>query len=234
MSFRSRLITLVVEPVSHQAGPSKLSRPALAPTLAQLRSYATHKEAPRKNGPSASATAAQEAYVYGTTTGPRVKSTFEGTERVGPFPLGVGSSGRDQTWKSWRELTLGGKREYIPLNGWHGQVADMGVVGRTVRQSGNLGIILFGSGLLIVLTLSLTTELFATNSPGVLYSQAVDKIRKSNAVSSRHAYEHADPERVQIDLGGSSIPTSYLHSRSPTPLEPPPPLEVQLPSYIAR
>lgn len=107
----------------------------------------------------------------------------------------------------------------------------MRVVGRTVRQSGNLGIILFGSGLLIVLTLSLTTELFATNSPGVLYSQAVDKIRKSDAVGS--PLTHRQPGG-DADLGGSSTLTSYLHSRSPTPLEPPPLSEAQLPLYIAR
>jgi len=56
-------------------------------------------------------------------------------------------------------------------------------VGRTVKQSANLGIILLGGGLFVVLTLSLTTELFAKNSPSVLYSQAVDLIRSSDAVS---------------------------------------------------
>lgn len=58
-------------------------------------------------------------------------------------------------------------------------------MGRTARQSANLGIILLGGGLFVVLTLSLTTELFASNSPSVLYSQAVDMIRASDAVSLR-------------------------------------------------
>lgn len=34
-------------------------------------------------------------------------------DHVGPFPLGVGPSGRTKTWKSWSDLGLGGKREYL-------------------------------------------------------------------------------------------------------------------------
>lgn len=33
-------------------------------------------------------------------------------DHVGPFPLGVGPSGRNKTWKRWGDLNLGGKREY--------------------------------------------------------------------------------------------------------------------------
>ena len=49
----------------------------------------------------------------------------------------------------------------------------------------------------MLLTFALTTELFATNSPSVLYSQAVDKIRASDAVRPplaafpSHTYEVA-------------------------------------------
>ena len=32
-------------------------------------------------------------------------------DHVGPFPLGVGPSGRTKTWKPWGDLNLGGKRE---------------------------------------------------------------------------------------------------------------------------
>ncbi len=32
-----------------------------------------------------------------------------GGERVGPFPLGVGPSGRNKTWRKWSELGIGGK-----------------------------------------------------------------------------------------------------------------------------
>lgn len=54
---------------------------------------------------------------------------------------------------------------------------------RTTQQTGNLAVIAIGGGLFVILAFALTTELFATNSPSVLYSQAVDKIRASDAVS---------------------------------------------------
>lgn len=54
---------------------------------------------------------------------------------------------------------------------------------RTSQQTGNLGVVLFGGGLFVILALALTTELFAKNSPSVLYSAAVDMIRDSDAVS---------------------------------------------------
>ena len=57
-----------------------------------------------------------------------------------------------------------------------------GSVWRTTQQTGNLAVIVVGGGLFVLLTFALTTELFATNSPSVLYSQAVDKIRASDAV----------------------------------------------------
>jgi hypothetical protein len=56
------------------------------------------------------------------------------------------------------------------------------LVWRTTQQTGNLAVIVVGGGLFVLLTFALTTELFATNSPSVLYSQAVDKIRASDAV----------------------------------------------------
>lgn len=38
---------------------------------------------------------------------------FDAThEHVGPFPLGVGPSGRNKTWTRWGDLGLGGKCEY--------------------------------------------------------------------------------------------------------------------------
>lgn len=54
---------------------------------------------------------------------------------------------------------------------------------RTVRQSGNLLVVLFGGGLFVILTLALTTELFAKNSPAVLYSECIDLIRDTDALS---------------------------------------------------
>jgi import inner membrane translocase subunit TIM21 len=52
-----------------------------------------------------------------------------------------------------------------------------------VRQSGNLLIVVAGAGLFVVLAIALSTELFAKNSPSVLYSECIDMIRGSDAVS---------------------------------------------------
>ena len=38
---------------------------------------------------------------------------FGGRESVGPFPLGVGPSGRRKMWRPWRELGVSGKCEYL-------------------------------------------------------------------------------------------------------------------------
>jgi import inner membrane translocase subunit TIM21 len=54
---------------------------------------------------------------------------------------------------------------------------------RTTQQTGNLSVILVGGGLFVILAFALTTELFAKNSPSVLYAQAVDMIRASDTVS---------------------------------------------------
>jgi import inner membrane translocase subunit TIM21 len=54
-----------------------------------------------------------------------------------------------------------------------------------VRQSGNLLIVVAGAGLFVVLAIALSTELFAKNSPSVLYSECIDMIRGSDALD-RH------------------------------------------------
>jgi mitochondrial import inner membrane translocase subunit TIM21 len=45
-----------------------------------------------------------------------------------------------------------------------------------------LTVILFGAGLSAILVYALATELFAKNSPTVLYGDACDKIRESSSV----------------------------------------------------
>lgn len=165
-----RTVTVLLEALAPCARPAlRPLRPVtsshFASTSAPLRrQYATHRDRahPSSAPSSSSSSRAGGSTIHGSTT----RSAFEGAETVGPFPLGVGSSGRGGIWRPWKELGVGGK------------------LGRTVKQSANLGIILLGGGLFVVLTLSLTTELFASNSPGVLYSGAVDKIRASDAVSS--------------------------------------------------
>ncbi|ORY24387.1 hypothetical protein BCR39DRAFT_547029 [Naematelia encephala] len=116
----------------------------------QIRLYATHRELPNLDTPSSSS------------------STFrdpKGRDSVGPFPLGVGPSGRSKAWRPWGQLGIGGK------------------LVRTTQQTGNLTVILIGGALLVILTFALTTELFAPNSPSVLYSAAVDLIRASDALN---------------------------------------------------
>jgi len=53
---------------------------------------------------------------------------------------------------------------------------------RTTARASNLTVILFGATLSVVLAYALATELFARNSPTVLYSDACDRIRDSPAV----------------------------------------------------
>lgn len=187
-----QIVSLLVHAPTHC--PKHPGRLARLPFVAiSQRHYATYKD---RTTPNPAAPSGSESNVYGQTS----RSAFEGSETVGPFPLGVGSSGRSQVWKPWKELGVGGKCEctfgivvevrLLPLPSAvamsHGMIklwSKLTTVGRTVKQSANLGIILLGGGLFVVLTLSLTTELFAKNSPSVLYSQAVDLIRSSDAVS---------------------------------------------------
>lgn len=64
-----------------------------------------------------------------------------------------------------------------------GRASANEIVARAGRQTGNLSVILVGGTLFVILAFALSTELFAKNSPSVLYSQAVDLIRASDAVS---------------------------------------------------
>ena len=82
------------------------------------RAYATHSDRvpPSGSGPSnpgQNATTDSTAELLrrleaesrrqGGSTG------FGGRESVGPFPLGVGPSGRRKMWRPWRELGVSGK-----------------------------------------------------------------------------------------------------------------------------
>lgn len=91
-------------------------------------------------------------------------------------------------------------------------------VARTTRQTGNLTVILVGGGLFVILAFALTTELFAKNSPSVLYSQAVDMIRDSNAVSRAFALTRALMLCPLTDHSSTCISCLRYHSRiRPTP-----------------
>ncbi|WWC87883.1 uncharacterized protein L201_002781 [Kwoniella dendrophila CBS 6074] len=155
------------------------------------RSYATHKSTTTPSSSSSSAEATEDLL---RNTG-SARRAAEGPESVGPFPLGVGASGRRKTWRSWRELGIGGK------------------LVRTTQQTGNLAVILIGGTLFVILTLSLTTELFAKNSPSVLYSKAIDMIRDSDALNPHllpplkftHTPNSSAPVR-----GSSPIPHTFI------------------------
>lgn len=68
-----------------------------------------------------------------------------------------------------------------------------GTVLRTTARASNLTVILIGATLSVVLTYALATELFAKNSPTVLYGDACDRIKGSEAVRI--------PKLTQIDRG---------------------------------
>lgn len=55
---------------------------------------------------------------------------------------------------------------------------------RTTQRTSNLTVILFGAGLTAVLAYALASELFARNSPTVLYGEACSRITKSPEVSN--------------------------------------------------
>ncbi|KDQ20646.1 hypothetical protein BOTBODRAFT_169375 [Botryobasidium botryosum FD-172 SS1] len=95
-------------------------------------------------------------------------SSSEPTDSVGPFQLGMSSRSRanDPKFKKWDDLTAGGK------------------VLRTTARTSNLTVILLGAGFSAVLAWALATELFAKNSPTVLYSDACERIKSSPVVTA--------------------------------------------------
>ncbi|KAL1413585.1 hypothetical protein Q8F55_001359 [Vanrija albida] len=148
-----------------------LSRPtAAAPALRLTRHLASHTDDPKyQPGAGARGRPAESTseLLERLEAEARRRATASDAQRdhAGPFPLGVGASGRRKPWKAWSDLGIRGK------------------IGRAFRQSGNLAIILVGGGLFVILTIALTTELFAKNSPSVLYSQCIDMIRDSDALN---------------------------------------------------
>lgn len=80
------------------------------------------------------------------------------------------------------------------------------IVLRTTARASNLTVILFGATLSVVLSYALATELFARNSPTVLYGDACDRIRDSSAVCSK--------SRVIHELG--SLTSSATGENSPS------------------
>ncbi|CAE6433237.1 unnamed protein product [Rhizoctonia solani] len=85
---------------------------------------------------------------------------------VGPFQLGISPEAmRGPKVKPWKELSTGGKAM------------------RVTARAGNLTVILIGAGLSAVLSYALATELFARNSPTVIFSESCQKIGSSHELA---------------------------------------------------
>lgn len=164
---------------------AKAMRSSASPHHLLRRGMATHSDEPFKHHPGGRAKPETVEETMARLESEARKIGDGGRDHVGPFPLGVGPSGRNKTWKSWRNLGLGGKCKWrCLLTGW-ARNADLALaVWRTTQQMGNLTIILVGAGLFVILAIALSTELFAKNSPSVLYSECIDMIRDSDAVSN--------------------------------------------------
>ncbi|CAE6476677.1 unnamed protein product [Rhizoctonia solani] len=93
-------------------------------------------------------------------------STTVDNANVGPFQLGISPEAmRGPKIKPWKELSTGGKAM------------------RVTARASNLTVILLGAGLSAVLVYALATELFAKNSPTVIYGESCDRIRSSHELA---------------------------------------------------
>lgn len=147
--------------------------------LIHTRAYATHNE-------TASSLLSQQLERGRGRDAP----SSAGPSSVGPFPLGVQPLGlrsaRKPAVKPWDQLTPGGKGTNTPSLHRHRLTPFIAVL-RTTARASNLTVILIGATLSVVLTYALATELFAKNSPTVLYGDACDRIKDSEEASV-HAY----------------------------------------------
>ncbi|KZP00837.1 hypothetical protein CALVIDRAFT_215039 [Calocera viscosa TUFC12733] len=90
------------------------------------------------------------------------------TNNVGPFALQLDRSpGKSEDTKPWSQLSAAQK------------------VKRTTARTTNFGVILAGAGLSAVIIYALATELFARNSPTVLYGDICEKLKESPLITSQ-------------------------------------------------
>lgn len=115
------------------------SSTARLPARATWRYYATHSD---RVPPSGSSSHAQGQGQSATTDSTaellrRLEaesrrqggaSGFGGRESVGPFPLGVGPSGRRKIWRPWGELGVSGKCESALCPAWVFEDTDTDVL----------------------------------------------------------------------------------------------------------
>jgi len=74
---------------------------------------------------------------------------------------------------------------------------------RTTARTTNLGVILLGAGLSVLLIYSLSSELFSKNSPTVLYGNACEQINQSEQVCTIYFYR-----LFSVKIFGFSLRTS--------------------------
>ncbi|KAH8120602.1 TIM21-domain-containing protein [Phellopilus nigrolimitatus] len=120
-----------------------------------LRGCATHRDTP----PSA---------LLSQTLDQRQRSARNSqADTAGPFTLGMTRQplGAAQNVKKWSELSTKGK------------------VMRTTARTTNLTVIVLGAGITAMLAYALASELFAKNSPTVLYGDACKLIEESDKIS---------------------------------------------------
>ena len=111
-------------------------------------------------------------------------------DHVGPFQLGLSPSAlrKGEKVQKWSELSTGGKGAHcLKHHIWKGKVllkliVSLHAVLRTTVRTTNLGVILLGAGLSALLIYCLTSELFSSNSPTVIYGDACERIKSSPQV----------------------------------------------------
>lgn len=153
-----------------------------------IRLYTTHKDhlhaSSSSEGSTASSLLSHKLNRLGTS------SNADG-DSVGPFQLGMIPPSTKKT-KKWDELSRGGKGAFAILC-CVCQIsirADLGfsfhllpfTVARTALRTSNLMVIFLGAGFSGLLVYALASELFAKNSPTVLYNDACERIKASPLV----------------------------------------------------
>ena len=160
--------------VSHRIRSRPPSFPECQPVLwRQHRKMITHRSQPLQSSSILSDTLSRGGS-GGSSSG------------VGPFQLGIRPNdyGRGEPVKKWKELSASGKgARHWPRIGQ--QLKFGSIVARATAQTSSLFVILLGGGLAALIVYALATEMGSSNSPTVLYSDACERIKRSQAVGSR-------------------------------------------------
>ncbi|KAL1762369.1 TIM21-domain-containing protein [Schizophyllum commune] len=127
-----------------------------------FRRYATHRDGLNTSNPDG--LNMSTAHTFSQTLDQRQRARTR-KDTVGPFQLGLSQPAAQEGVRPWSQLSVGGKAM------------------RTTARTANLGVILVGAGLSAILLYCLTTELFSTNSPTVLYNDACERITSSPRVA---------------------------------------------------